>query len=95
MKISKLILEIGIGYLFVSFLNHQDKNKLENLVDKKLNELTPSISQLKNKINCIYSVDQEINFKPNELKSKIKLIEKEIKEVDANSIANDILEKIK
>lgn len=92
MKISRLILELGIGYIFVNALNKADFNNINDLLKEKINNISPKISNIYNEINYMYSIENDINFKPNQLKEKIKEVQKEIDAIDSEKVANFILD---
>lgn len=95
MKISKIILELGIGYIFLNALNKADFNYVNDLLKDKIDDISPKITNIYNEINYIYSIENDINFKPEELKKKIKNVQKEIDAIDAEETANFIINKIK
>lgn len=94
MKISRLILELAIGYIFVNALNKADFNSVNNLLKEKINDINPKIWNIYNEINYMYSIENDINFKPNELKEKIKEVQKEIDAIDSEEVASFILDRL-
>lgn len=94
MKISRIILELAIGYIFVNALNKADFNSVNNLLEEKINSINPKISNIYNEINYMYSIENDINFKPKELKEKIKEVQKEIDAIDSEEVASFILDSL-
>lgn len=94
MKISRLVLELAIGYIFVNALNKADFNSVNDLLEEKINDINPKISNIYNEINYMYSIENDINFKPNELKEKIKEVQKEIDAIDSEEVASFILDRL-
>lgn len=94
MKISRLVLELAIGYIFVNALNKADFNSVNNLLEEKINDINPKISNIYNEINYMYSIENDINFKPKELKEKIKEVQKEIDAIDSEEVASFILDRL-
>ncbi len=95
MKISKLILELSIGYLMINAMHKSDFEHLEEIIDKKLDEINPKILDIYKKINYMYSIQNDVNFKPKELQRKISDVEKEIEKIDAESVAQNIFKSLK
>ncbi len=95
MKISKLILELSIGYLMINALHQSDFDHLDNLIKEKLEELNPKILSIYNDVNYMYSIQNDVNFKPKELQRKISDVEKEIEKIDAESVAQNIFKSLK
>lgn len=94
MKISRLVLELAIGYIFVNALNKADFNSVNDLLEEKINDINPKISNIYNEINYMYSIENDINFKPKELKEKIKEVQKEIDAIDSEEVASFILDRL-
>lgn len=95
MKISKLILELSIGYLMINALHKSDFDHLDNLIKEKLEELNPKILSIYNDVNYMYSIQNDVNFKPKELQRKISDVEKEIEKIDAESVVQNIFKSLK
>lgn len=91
MKISKLILELGVGYIIVNSLNKRDLQKIDNKIHEKMDEINPSISNVFNQINYLYEIEGKTSFKTKEIQNKIKEVQKQIDEIDSAEISKYIL----
>lgn len=94
MKISKLILELGIGYIVLNALHKPEYDEISKLLENKMNDINSTISNVYNQINYLYNVQEEIDFKPKELKNKIKEVQKQIDEIDSEEVSKYILDSI-
>ena len=79
----------------INALHQSDFDHLDNLIKEKLEELNPKILSIYNDVNYMYSIQNDVNFKPKELQRKISDVEKEIEKIDAESVAQNIFKSLK
>ena len=95
MKINKFIFQYILGYILLNALNKQDYEKLQSLFNDKFVNVDRNISKVIDIYNDYFLDNDNYDFKSDEINKKIDSIKKEIKNINADSIADKIYSKYK
>ncbi len=95
MKINKFIFQYILGYILLNALNKQDYEKLQSLFNEKFVNVDRNISKVIDIYNDYFLDNDNYDFKSDEINKKIDSIKKEIKNINADSIADKIYSKYK
>ena len=96
MKISKFLIGVGIGWIFVNSLNEDDYNAIQNALLTKIYQFEPKLLeifyQIDNIINTSY--DERSGTYSNSIQDKINEVENQIKQVKTDKLSKLLIDQV-